>query len=416
MVRHIYSVLWYLLLPLTLIKCLYHKSYRPYWRERYGCYVDTSYQHNLPVIWLHCVSVGETQAATPLIEKLLHQYPQHQILLTHTTPTGRALSEKKFSDKVIRAYMPYDAPDIVQRFLDHFKPCIGVLIETEIWFNLIHYCKMRHIPLLLLSARLSTQSAMGYRILGNFAYHAMKSLSLIAVQSEYDQARFHKLGVRQTKIMGNLKFDVTPPVTIDNLRQHIGQRKVWLCASTRQGEEELILDALANLSDKTALLILVPRHPERFDTVEKLLRKRGICFALRSHLTEKIMLDKNCSVLLGDSMGEMFYYLAASDVAFIGGSLLPLGGQSPIDALALGKPVLMGPHYSNFTAIVKSAIHMGCIQQVSTAKELSKQVDYLFSHPDACKNMATQAKIFCKQHQGATQRALLHIGQFIPQP
>ena len=284
MTRNVYTYLLYLLLPFTPLKLLWRSRRQPeylqHWRERYGFY---SIKNQRPVIWLHCVSVGETRATAPLVQALCHHYPRHQILLTHTTPTGRATSEQLFGDSVLRAYLPYDLPFAVHRFLNHFKPAIGVLVETELWFNLIAACKQQQIPLLLVNARLSQKSARGYAKLGSVAQVGLQSLAAIAAQAEPDAARFANLGAGNSanliSVMGNLKFDVMPPDEAlslgQALRSQLGQnRPVLLAASTRDGEEALILTAIQAAKIPHLLTVIVPRHPQRFDEVANLLRNR----------------------------------------------------------------------------------------------------------------------------------------------
>ena len=277
MSRNVYTFLLYLLLPLTPLKLLWRAKKQPeylaHWQERYGCYKQSLTK---PVIWLHCVSVGETRAAEPLIEALLQQYPNHQILLTHTTPTGRATSQQLFGDQITRVYLPYDLPFAVNRFLKHFKPVIGVLMETELWFNLIHSCKQHHVPLLLVNARLSEKSARGYSKLGKVVKQGLQGLAGVAAQTAQDAARLQALGAANVSVVGNIKFDVAPhtdAVTWGKLlRDALGKaRPVLLAASTRDGEEALILTAVAQANIPDLLTIIVPRHPQRFDEVADLL-------------------------------------------------------------------------------------------------------------------------------------------------
>jgi 3-deoxy-D-manno-octulosonic-acid transferase len=242
-----------------------------------------------PVIWLHCVSVGETRAAATLVEELRKRYPQHQILLTHTTPTGRATGEQLFGDTALRAYLPYDVPGAVNRFLHHFQPGIGLLMETELWFNLIAACKQRNIPLLLVNARLSQKSARGYSKVVRLVAQGLRDLTAIAAQTEQDAARLKNLGAAHVEVLGNLKFDVQPPPDAAEqgakLRAILGKsRPVFLAASTREGEEAIILDALQRAAIPNLLTVIVPRHPQRFNEVANLLGKRGIAFVCRTSL------------------------------------------------------------------------------------------------------------------------------------
>ncbi|MDD2933936.1 MAG: lipid IV(A) 3-deoxy-D-manno-octulosonic acid transferase [Methylotenera sp.] len=419
MSRRLYTFLLYLLLPFTPLKLLWRAKKQPdyllHWRERYGFY---SLKFAKPVIWLHCVSVGETRAAEPLIKLLLIKYPNHQILLTHTTPTGRATSAQLFGDLVARAYLPYDLPFAVRRFLKHFKPVVGVLMETELWFNLIAGCKQYDIPLLLVNARLSEKSALGYGKLGEVARQGLQSLSAVGAQTTRDAERLQSLSAHSVSIMGNLKFDAFPP---DNavaqgqfLRDRLGERRpIFLAASTRDGEEALIIDAVTKADIPNLLTIIVPRHPQRFEEVAALIKKHGASFSRRSALTDQSAEPSQFSYFLGDSMGEMFTYYAACDVAFIGGSLLPLGGQNLIEALSLGKPVLIGPHTFNFAQVAELAVAAGAAQRVQNTAELANSIKMLFSDFSKQQAMSNAALNFSAQNRGATQRTLSLIAQYL---
>ncbi|MDD2834096.1 MAG: lipid IV(A) 3-deoxy-D-manno-octulosonic acid transferase [Methylotenera sp.] len=419
MTRKLYTLLLFLLLPLTPLKLLWRARKQPeylhHWKERYGYYRLKVTQ---PVIWLHCVSVGETRAAEPLIHALLEAYPNHQILLTHTTPTGRAASEQLFGDKVARVYLPYDLPFAVNRFIKHFKPIVGVIMETELWFNLIAACKQHAMPLLLVNARLSEKSAHGYAKLAKLTQDGLQALSAIAAQTDVDAERLQALGAKNITITGNLKFEVTPPENAKRqgelLRKLLGERRpVFLAASTREGEEEMILDAVSNATVPDMLTIIVPRHPQRFNDVEALLKKRGFNYIRRSALIETGAVEKDVSYLLGDSMGEMFTYYAACDIAFIGGSLLPLGGQNLIEALSMGKPVLIGPHTFNFEQVTKLAIAAGAAIQVHDTDALTQPINALFNQPSRMQLMSQAAQNVSAANQGATACTLKLIQPFI---
>jgi 3-deoxy-D-manno-octulosonic-acid transferase len=423
-----YSALLYLLLPFTVIKLLWRglrqPAYLNHWSERYGFYKQTIQQ---PLIWLHCVSVGETRAAKPLIEALLTKYPTHQILLSHTTPTGREAGEQLFpSDqypRISRCYLPYDVPYATKRFLKHFKPALGLLMETELWFNLIAQSKAQGIPLLLVNARLSERSARGYAKAAKLSAEGLNGLSAIAAQTEQDANRLNDLLGKTDKatVMGNLKFDVNPPTDEAErgryLRGLLGfKRPVFLAASTRDGEEALILDAIASSEIPNLLTVIVPRHPQRFDEVASLLAKRNIDFCRRSEFSMGTVAGDipNCSVILGDSMGEMFTYYAACDIAFIGGSLLPLGGQNLIEASAMGKPVLIGPHTFNFSDATEQAVLAGAATRVSDPQELREKLSELMNNAEERKTMSDAALIFSKSASGATQRLMDLIGKYLP--
>lgn len=426
MTRTLYTCLLYLLLPFVPLKLLWRARKQPeylqHWGERFGFYKDTS-QDALakPVIWLHCVSVGETRAASLLVKLLLAEFPQHRILLSHTTPTGRATSEQLFADTVQRVYLPYDSPGAVKRFLRHFQPKIGVLMETELWFNLINACKEQHVPLLLLNARLSEKSAKGYAKLGQLIQQGLRDITAIGAQTDDDAKRLQNLGARNISVMGNIKFEVTPPdnAVVDGAMLRAGLnavlRPVFLAASTRAdgnaNEESLIIDAVTQANIPDLLTIIVPRHPQRFDTVAELLKKRNLPFVRRSALPTSVTPDT--AFVIGDSMGEMFSYYAACDVAFIGGSLLPLGGQNLIEALAMNKPVLIGPHTFNFVQASKSAIEEGVAQRVQNSRELALALSALFTDAVKQQEMTQAIDRFSEKNRGATARALALIKQHL---
>ncbi len=418
MSRFLYSLVLYLLLPFTPLKLLWRgikqPEYRQHLAERYGFYGARPQQ---PVIWLHCVSLGETRAATPLVQALMLQHPQHRILLTHATPTGREAGEQLFADQVDRVYLPYDTPDAVARFLNHFEPSIGLLMETELWFNLIAGCKTRNIPILLVNARLSERSARGYAKVASLSRQGLSSLDAIAAQTEQDAERLQQLGAKDVTISGNLKFDVKPPENArmqgDALRSLLGEsRPVFLAASTRDGEEELILDAVQQLDIPDLLTIVVPRHPQRFDDVAALLEESGLRFERKSRLVKQ--LEQDVTIVLGDTMGEMFSYYGACDVAFIGGSLLPLGGQNLIEASAMGKPVLIGPHTFNFEQATQQAVAKCAAWRVQDVSELVQALHKLFANDNVRQSMSEAAFRFSQSATGATDNIARLIAQYLP--
>jgi 3-deoxy-D-manno-octulosonic-acid transferase len=408
MPRFLYSALLYLLLPLVAgklaLRCIKQSAYRPHWRERFGFY---SLPRQSGVIWLHCVSVGETRAAAPLIHALLAQYPERSLLLTHSSPSGRATSEALFGNRVQRAYLPYDLPFAARGFLNHFKPDLGVLLETEIWFNLIATCQQKQIPLVLANARLSEKSARGYAKLGKLAQNALQSLHLIAAQTPNDAKRFQGLGAKRVETLGNLKFDALPPsdtlAKAEQWRSWFGrQRPVFLAASTREGEEELILDALAATPIFDLLTVIVPRHPQRFGPVEALLKRRGIAYEKRSQLSMEV--ERGTQVILGDSMGEMYAYYASADLCLIGGSLLPNGGQNLIEAMRLSKAVLLGAHTHNFEHASNEAVAKGAAMRVNSAQEISAALLTLMNQPDRLNDMGAKGLSLCEASLGATAK------------
>jgi 3-deoxy-D-manno-octulosonic-acid transferase len=414
----LYTLGLWALLPYVFFHLLWRARKQPeYLRhigERFGFY---SQHAERPVIWLHTVSLGETRAAATLVKRLQVDYPNHQILLTHTTPTGRAASEQLYGDQVMRVYLPYDYPFAVRRFLSHFRPKIGALLETEIWFNLIHACKQTDIPLLLLNARMSEKSAQGYRRFASLTRAALSKLAAVAAQTEADANRLKILGAAEISVMGNLKFDIEPPAEMQqlgtDLRQRFGaERPVFLAASTREGEEALLLNEIKNIGVANLLTVIVPRHPQRFDEVARLIQQQGLTLQRRS---EHAAITPATQVVLGDSMGEMFAYYAACDVAFIGGSLLPFGGQNLIEACAVGKPVLIGPHTYNFAQATEMAIACGAALRIDNAETLSAQLAILLNDATRRIHMSKAALTFALSNRGATETAVKLIsGIFRP--
>lgn len=414
--RRIYTLLLWLFLPYVFFHLLWRaKKQREYLQhidERFGRY---SARSNKPIIWLHTVSVGETHAAVSLVQRLRENYPNHQLLLTHTTPTGRTASEQLYGGDVLRVYLPYDYPFAVKRFLQHFRPCIGILMETEIWFNLIHSCHTMQIPLLLLNARLSEKSAARYARYPNLTRLGLNELSAISAQSEVDATRITGLGANNVSVMGNLKFDIQPPSAMlklgAQLRTQFGEsRKIFLAASTRAGEEILLLSMLKEVDTPHLLTVIVPRHPQRFDDVADMLTQQGIRFQRRS---ENCPIAPDTQVVLGDSMGEMFAYYAACDLTFIGGSLLPFGGQNLIEACAVGKPVLIGPHTYNFAQASQLAVECGAAVRIQNSADLAHNLQNLLTHPNQLIKMSQASLHFVRAHRGATEQALRHITYFL---
>jgi 3-deoxy-D-manno-octulosonic-acid transferase len=423
----IYTFALWLLLPYIFLHLLWRARKQPeYLRhisERFGFY---SIRSDKPVIWLHAVSVGETRATQSLVTRLHATYPHHQILISHTTPTGRAASEQLYGGNVLRVYLPYDYPFAVNRFLHRFRPQLGILMETEIWFNLIRACHVASTPLLLLNARMSEKSARGYARLARLTHNALGNLSAVAAQTADDAARLTSLGAKNVSVMGNLKFDIDPPPTMLKLGQQLHEqfgttRKIFLAASTRENEEALLLDALQNVQNPDLLLVIVPRHPQRFAEVASLLEQRCISFQRRSEICQASKPDGSqnrtvppeVQVILGDTMGEMFAYYAAADLAFIGGSLLPYGGQNLIEACAVGTPVLVGPHMYNFAEATRLAVSAGAAIQVPDAVKLVTQMQRLFQDSDTLQEMRQHCSEFVGSNRGATDMSLQLVKQHL---
>jgi len=407
--RLFYTLVLYLLLPFIPLRLLWRARKQPayvhYWRERFACYPAAPRQS---VIWIHAVSVGETRACAPLIDALQARYPQHRILLTHMTPTGRETGQSLFGTRVMQAYLPYDYPRAMRRFLTCYKPVFGLLMETELWPNLVAACKQRGVPLALINARLSEKSARGYARFAGLTRDTLQALPLICAQTTMDADRFTQLGAPCISVTGNLKFDVAPAPDNQQLRTLWGNgRPVLLAASTREGEEALILDMLTT-GIPGLLLVIVPRHPQRFDAVAALLAARHIPFQRRS---ANAPIRADTQVVLGDSMGEMFAYYGAADVAIIGGSLLPFGGQNLIEACALGVPVILGPHTYNFAQAAEDAIAAGAALRAADADEALTQAQRLLGDAARRKQMGDDARRFAAAHRGAVDKTMAAIAE-----
>ena len=405
--RLLYTLFLHLLLPFAPLRLLWRarrqRGYIHHVAERFGIYSGAVKQ---PVIWLHAVSVGETRAAEPVIRMLRDRHPDHGILLTHMTPTGRETGQQLFRDSVSQCYLPYDLPWAVARFLDHFRPRAGIIMETEIWPNLIHACAARGIPCYLANARLSGKSFRGYRRFGPLVRRSLEALTAVSAQGAGDAQRLAALGARDVQVTGNVKFDIAPPDAMLMLgRQwrtaYGATRPVLLLASTRDGEEALILARLRDVDVPELLTVIVPRHPQRFEEVAQLVGKHGFRLQRRS---ENARIVPETQMLLGDTMGEMFAYYAACDVAFVGGSLLPYGAQNLIEACAVGKPVLIGPSSFNFTEAAEGAAAAGAAIRVPDAAALAREAQRLLRDREARARMSEAGLAFCALHRGATAR------------
>jgi 3-deoxy-D-manno-octulosonic-acid transferase len=406
LLRRCYTLFLWIALPVVLARLWWRgrmeSGYRRHVAERFGRYAAWPRK---PVIWLHAVSVGETRAAEPLVRLLAARHPEYELLITQMTASGRDTAEARFGGLATLAYLPYDYPFAVRRFLAHFQPRLGVLMETEMWFNLVQACAEAGVPLMLANARLSEKSARGYAKAATLARAALESLACVVAQTPADAQRLERLGARSVEIAGNLKFDVVAPegaaALAAEFRRRYGPRRVFLAASTREGEEEAILDALQRHPLDPALVLIVPRHPQRFAEVAKLFERRGLHFARRS---DEAAVASGCRLVLGDSMGEMAAYYASCDVALIGGSLLPYGAQNFIEACAAGAPVLIGPSTYNFAQAAAEAVACGAALQVADADRAVAEARRLLGDEPALKKMSLAGFAFCAAHRGATQR------------
>lgn len=379
--RQLYTLLLYLLLPLVLLRLLWRSirtpAYRQRWKERFGLF------ENQPVadgIWLHAVSVGEVQAIEPLVQHLCKAHPDLSITITTATPTGSDRVRTLFGESVFHVYCPYDIPWLINNFLRRVRPSMLLMVETEIWPNLLTICQQQQIPSLLANGRLSEKSARAYQRLDAFTRQTFQRITRLAVQSEDDAGRFAELGVPRERInvTGSIKFDMRIPASVQEqtqaLRRLCGEdRPVWVAASTHEGEDEQLLEAHALILQQlpNSLLILVPRHPERFERVTQLAARHEFRVITRS---SGVVCDRGTGVFVGDSMGELPIFIGASDVAFIGGSLVPTGGHNMLEASAQGVAVVFGPHVFNFPSIARLLLAEEAAIQVNDSDELARQV------------------------------------------
>ncbi|QJI32415.1 3-deoxy-D-manno-octulosonic acid transferase [Pseudomonas sp. ADAK18] len=421
--RTLYSCLFYLALPLVALRLWLRARKAPAYATR----VSERFSYGLPVmqpggIWVHAVSVGESIAAAPMIRSLLQRYPQLPITVTCMTPTGSERIQALFANepRIQHCYLPYDLPCAAARFLDKVQPKLAVIMETELWPNHIHQCAKRGIPVALANARLSARSAKGYGRFAKLTAPMLSEMSLFAVQTETEAERFRSLGARPetVEVTGSIKFDLTiDPQLLARaaaLRQQwqASERPVWIAASTHEGEDEVVLAAHRQLlaSHPDALLILVPRHPERFNAVFELCQQQGFATVRRSS-GEPVAADT--SVLLGDTMGELLFLYALADSAFVGGSLVPTGGHNLLEPAALAKPVITGPHLFNFLEIAAMMREVGALQEVDDAEGLAVAVQRLFELPQDAQKMAQAGLKVMQANQGALQRLLDGLGKLL---
>lgn len=402
----LYSLATVLMLPWAVLHLWLRSRRQPEYlqhvAERFARYPAAA--DSRPLIWIHAVSVGETRAAETLIAALRQRYPQHRILLTHMTPTGRATTSNILTE-CERRYLPYDTPWAARRFLRHYRPQLGLIMETELWPNLIHACKEGGTPLLLVNARLSERSARGYARFGALTRAALQNLTQVSAQTPADAQRLQALGAQNISVSGNLKFDLQAPPAHSELaaywRSSMGGCPVVLCASTREGEEDLLLAAWQK-ARPNALLVIVPRHPQRFDEVAALVEKHGLACLRRS--ANKPTAD--VPVWLGDSMGEMAAYYAFADVALIGGSLLDYGSQNLIEACATGTPVLLGPSTFNFAEAANNALACGAAVAITDADDFVTKATGLLKDDARRAAMSAAGREFTHAHRGATARTM----------
>ncbi len=419
--RRLYSFLFYCAIPFVISRLLWRSlknpAYRQRWLERFGIYTQSYTQD---VIWFHAVSVGECEALFPLIHLLQSRQPQLSILITTTTPTGSARVKTVLGNSVQHVYLPYDLPDVIARFLKTFKPKIAVIVETEIWANLFHACAKKQIPLYLINARLSEKSVRGYQKIPSLVIPTLNTMTKIATQTETDRERFIEIGVNPNIVenLGNIKFDVT--ISDDVLSQGVAlktelfkNRFVFLAASTHEGEEVLLLECYKKLKLQIPelLLAIAPRHPERFAVVENLAKNAYLNIVTH---TSQQSCTKETDIFLIDTLGELKLFYATADIAFVGGSLVPIGGHNVLEPAAVGVPVLFGLEMHNFAFIANKMLDAKAAMQCENITELETQIAKLYNQPELRKSLTANAKKFVAQNQGATEKIynLLNLESF----
>lgn len=422
MLRLLYICLSYLLQPVILLLMWYKGRKQPAYRkrlwERYGIY-DASAKPKAKGLIIHAASVGEVIAATPLIKAIQQKYPHLPLTVTTLTPTGSERVRAVFGDSLNHFYLPYDSPNVVERFLDFVDPMLIVVVETELWPNLIRKAKARQIPFVIANARLSARSVKRYGLFKNSIKTVLNQVALIMAQDEVSKERYLTLGASPLNVVntGNLKFDLT--LSPDFFQQvseikselHLSERPIWIAGSTHEGEESLILAAHQTLLTQLPhlLLILVPRHPERFESVELLIEKSGLKYAKRS---QKQPLSPQTEVLLGDTMGEMMLLYGLSDIAFVGGSLVNVGGHNPLEPIACHIPVISGQFTHNFPEILAKLRDVnGVVEVESSAEQLAEKIQFLLEKPHFRQEIAEAGLSVLQQNQGALAR---HIQLLTP--
>jgi 3-deoxy-D-manno-octulosonic-acid transferase len=413
--RQLYTLIYCLVFPGVLTRLLWRsrisKEYRKRWNERFG--FITPVPEGTQSIWIHAVSVGETIAAVPLIKALIERFPNYNVVVTTSTPTGSAQVSQNLKNQVIHYYSPFDISSCVNRFIHRTNTKFCIIMETELWPNLLHCCHQSKVPILLANARLSEKSRRRYRLIPFLTKPMLETYSMVAAQGKPDGKRFVELGLNPNNMIvtGNIKFDIPISHTLIEqgkvLRSEWGSshRPTFIAASTHEGEEEIVLDAFDILRKKNPdiLLVLVPRHPERFAKVAKLCEKRGCKIVLRS---QKQPIEPDTQIMLGDTMGELRLIYAACDVAFVGGSLIPIGGHNLIEPASLGLPVLTGPNLQNFVVIGRILQEAGVAQIVHDAKSMAHQVSNLLALDHVRKEIAMKAHQVIIANQGALAKHL----------
>lgn len=406
---YLYNLVVYLLFPILVLRLIFrglkNPAYFLRWTERFALAEYTYHQHT---VWIHAVSVGEVKAAVPLVQSIRRKYSQVHILITTMTPTGAQQVFDSLGEQATHRYVPYDFPGAVRRFLNQVQPVIAIVMETEIWPNLIRYTCDRNVPLVYANVRLSERSYLGYKRFVSFLAPLLSQVSGLAVQAQADAERMKRLGASAdaVKVTGSIKFEIRLPASLQEIakvtRRELGKnRRVWVAGSTRDGEEELVLAAFKTLKAKLSdlMLVLVPRHPERFNSVVKLCERSGYKIVRRSLPHNDVSADTD--IYIGDTMGELQLFYAAADVVFVGGSLVPMGGHNVLEACAVGVPVVFGPHMLNFLDISQFTVERGAGTMVQNVDELVIAVEKYFNDADLRFAAGEQGKLMVEENRGA---------------
>lgn len=420
--RFLYTLIWCLASSFVVLRLLLLSRKNPTYRQRIGerFGLVRPLVSDKKIIWIHAVSVGETQASAALVDQLKQQYPKYQILFTTTTPTGAEHVRRIFDASISHRYFPYDIPICTQLFLNRIKPQILLVMETELWPNLFHQCKQQSIPVIIINARLSERSAKRYAMAKILTSQLLQNVSVIACRSEQDAARYKMIGAAsgQLTVTGNIKFDQIVQAkdhntNIQERQQLFQKRRVWIAASTHAGEEQIVLGAHLQLlnSHPDAVLILAPRHPERGDEIENLIRASG--FSVVRRTTNQPMSAVEAVYLL-DTLGELSSFYQYADIAFVGGSLVMTGGHNLLEPAALGRPLLTGPHLFNFQEISDLLVSSNALQIISNQSDLALKLEEIFLSDEIRFAMGSKARQVVQDNQGSVKKVMKLLDEFLP--
>ena len=421
LLRGLYSAALYVLVPVTVYHLIWRgfrqSEYFQRWSERYASYSDEPHRATL---WVHAVSVGEVNAAAPLVDALLEQRPGMRLLVTTITPTGSARVSRLWGNRVEHVYLPYDLSGAVHRFLDHFQPQLGLIVETELWPNLLFCCRDNGVPVYIVNARLSARSLRGYRVLRPLVSRALRTARVVAAQSAEDGRRFRRLGAREDQVVvtGNLKYDITPDPGVEafarGFRARAGERPAWIAASTHVDEEAAVLAIHARLRRRwpELLLLWAPRHPERFRAVTQQAVEAGLRTATRTLTREP---DASDAVFVIDTLGELTNFYACADVAFVGGSLQEVGGHNLLEPASVGTAMVTGPHLHNFADIARRLREVDALCVGQDADAVGAGLEALLADPGQRERMAAAASRLVEEGRGAVERTLGVIRKDLPE-